>query len=185
MMLSAWGRAWANALWSHHRAAAEPAEVQVLEAVVVPDPSRAEVLEEEEDVEEDMRVLRVMSSGGSVAEGSIGEGLTEEELVGGELLEEELAGEAMEKMVEKAPAVEAGEYEDYEPHGVEVWEEIMRGEAFLRRVCRGVEGLMEEGRLKEANVLWERHLPMPLRPKWGPVLNEYRRQYKKGVAEGK
>lgn len=73
-VLSARGRAGAN-----RRAAATPARMQVLEAVVVPGPSRAEAEEEEEVVEEDMGVL---SSGGLGAEGLIEEDLVEEELAG-------------------------------------------------------------------------------------------------------
>ncbi|EDN09134.1 predicted protein [Histoplasma mississippiense (nom. inval.)] len=125
--LSARGRAGANALWSQRRAAAEPAGVQVLEAVVVPGPSRAEVLEEEEGVEENVGVLEVSSSMGSVAEGLIEEGLagkelTEEELVGEELAEEESMEEVVRVLMTTVPlaSVEQG---GRVPRTVEEWDE--------------------------------------------------------------
>ncbi|KAG5293053.1 hypothetical protein I7I48_05330 [Histoplasma ohiense] len=99
VMLSAQGRAGVNALWFQCRAAAEPAGVQVLKAVIVPGPSRAEVLEEE-------GVLKMMSSGGSAVEELTGKGLVGEELAGEGLVGEELAGESMEKVVE-APVAAA------------------------------------------------------------------------------
>ncbi|EDN04665.1 predicted protein [Histoplasma mississippiense (nom. inval.)] len=115
-------------------------------ANVVPGPSRAEVLEEEEGVEEDVGVLEVLSSGGSVAEGLIGE----------ELTGEELAGEPMEEVV-KAPvaAVPLASVEQGErvPRTVEEWGEKMGGNAFVNRMCRRMGRLMGEGRSEEANVL--------------------------------
>ncbi|KAG5287261.1 hypothetical protein I7I48_03148 [Histoplasma ohiense] len=89
VMLSAQSRAEVNALWFQCWAVAESAGVQVLKAVVVSGPSRAEALEKE-------GVLKMMSFGGSAVE----------ELAGKRLVEEELAGEPMEEVVE-APVAAA------------------------------------------------------------------------------
>ncbi|KAG5289924.1 hypothetical protein I7I48_09396 [Histoplasma ohiense] len=74
--LSAHGRVGANALWSRRRAAAVPAGMQAMEAVVVPAPG-AWAHDEEKEVEkevvegveeDDMGILWGWSSGGSVGE---------------------------------------------------------------------------------------------------------------------
>lgn len=183
-MLSAWGRAEVNALRSQCRAAAVPAGMQVMEAMVVPVLPRVGAQEEEEemvveeDEDENMGILGGLSSGGSMAE--------------------ELAGEPMEEVVE-APAVGAvvgpvlevpetpGAYDpigEEVPQTVEGWEEKMGGEAFLQQVCWRMGRLMGKGRRDEANALWDRHLLQPLRPKWVLVICECRRQYWEEMAEG-
>ncbi|KAG5297675.1 hypothetical protein I7I48_06861 [Histoplasma ohiense] len=153
--------------------------MQVLKAMIVPGSFRAETLEEEKDVEK--RVLKVMSFRDFMMERSI-----EERLVG-----EELAGESMKEIVKTLMAaavlmvpaffanlplasVEQGERV---PQTVEKWEKKMRENTFLHQMCQRMSRLMKEKRCEKANVLWNKHLPMPLHPKWMPVIYEYQKEY--------
>ncbi|KAG5298654.1 hypothetical protein I7I48_08175 [Histoplasma ohiense] len=83
-----------------------------METVVVLIPFRVDTLEEEKDVKKDMKVLRAMSSEGSVMEKSTEEGSTEEGL-------EELTEESMKEIVETS-VMKAAEYRGYEPHDMKM-----------------------------------------------------------------